>query len=280
MKAADFQYERPATLADAMALLADDALDATPLAGGQSLMPMMNFRLAQPGMLVDLSGLEGLRGFTIINGALRIGAMTRYVELIRSDLVADHAPLIAMALPHIAHAAVRNRGTIGGSVALADPAAEMPALLLALDAVVTLASASGERDVAATDFFLGMYETALEEGELVVAVTVPARAPDRRFAFYELARRHGDYAMAGVAVSCSADGGVFRDYRVAYFSIADRALRALGVEAALDGLVPADALDAATAALNDVPFAGDLNAGVATKQHLSGVVLKRALRGL
>lgn len=280
MKAADFQYERPATLADAMALLADDALDATPLAGGQSLMPMMNFRLAQPGMLVDLSGLEGLRGVTIVDGALRIGATTRYVELIRSDLVTDHAPLIAMALPHIAHAAVRNRGTIGGSVALADPAAEMPALLLALDAVVTVASASGERDVAATDFFLGMYETALEEGELVVAVTVPARAPDRRFAFYELARRHGDYAMAGVAVSCSADGDVFRDYRVAYFSIADRALRALGVEAALDGLVPADALDAAMTALNDVPFAGDLNAGVATKQHLSGVVLKRALRGL
>lgn len=280
MKAADFQYERPASLADALALLGDEALDATPLAGGQSLMPMMNFRLAQPGMLVDLSGLEGLRGITVVNGALRIGAMTRYVEMVRSDLVTEHAPLIAMALPHVAHAAVRNRGTIGGSVALADPAAEMPALLLALDAVVTVASVEGERDVAATDFFLGMYETALEEGELVVGITIPPRASDRLFAFYELARRHGDYAMAGVAVSCTASGHVCSDYRVAYFSIADRALRASGAEAALEGLEPMEAAEAAVAALAELPFAGDLNAGTATKQHLSGVVLKRALGGL
>lgn len=274
MKAADFLYERPGSLADVLALLADEALDATPLAGGQSLMPMMNFRLAQPGMLVDLSGLESLRGIALVDGALRIGAMTRYVELMRSDLVAEHAPLIALALPHIAHAAVRNRGTIGGSVALADPAAEMPALLLALDAVVTLASASGTRDVAAADFFLGMYETALEEGELVVAVTIPEGAADRRCAFYELARRHGDYAMAGVALTCSGEGG---DYRVAYFSISDRALRATDVEAVLDA---GGTVEDAIAALESLPFNGDMNAGVPTKQHLAGVVLKRALGGV
>ncbi|MBY4892792.1 xanthine dehydrogenase family protein subunit M [Rhodobacteraceae bacterium N5(2021)] len=273
MKAADFLYERPASLGDALALLADADRDAAPLAGGQSLMPMMNFRLAAPGMLVDLSGLDALRGITLEDGALRIGAMTRYVELTGSDLVSDHAPLIAQALPHIAHAAVRNRGTIGGSVALADPAAEMPALLLALDAVITVQSEEGSKDHAANDFFLGMYETALEPGELVTAITIPPRG-DRRFAFYELARRHGDYAMAGVALSCATDR---TDHRVAYFSIADRALRATAVEAVLDA---GGAVDDAIAALEGLPFSGDLNASDATKKHLSGIVLKRALGGL
>lgn len=271
MKAADFLYERPASLGDALALLAD--AEAAPLAGGQSLMPMMNFRLAQPGTLVDLAGLEALRGIALEDGALRIGAMTRYVEMANSDLVAGHAPLIALALPHIAHAAVRNRGTIGGSVALADPAAEMPALLLALDAVITVQSEGGEKTHAARDFFLGMYETALEEGELVTAITIPARG-DRRFGFYELARRHGDYAMVGVAVSCSATR---TNHRVAYFSIADRALRATAVEAALDA---GGTVEDAIAALESLPFASDLNAGAATKQHLAGIVLKRAMGGL
>lgn len=278
MKAADFRYERPASIADALTLLENEDLDATPLAGGQSLMPMMNFRLAQPGMLVDLSELDDLRGVTLDGGALRIGAMTRYVELAASDLVAKHAPLLAMALPHIAHAAVRNRGTIGGSVALADPAAEMPALLLAMDAEITVQSSGGSKTYAATDFFLGMYETALEEGELVTAITIPSPAPDRHFAFYELARRHGDYAIAGVALSATgSDGGAYTDWRVAYFSIADRALRATSVEAALEGQIPSAGAQAAVTALADLPFAGDLNAAIATKQHLSGVVLKRAL---
>lgn len=278
MKAADFRYDRPGSLGDALALLADEALDAAPLAGGQSLMPMMNFRLAQPGMLVDLSALDDLRGLAVRDGALRIGAMTRYVELSQEPLVAEHAPLIAMALPHIAHAAVRNRGTIGGSVALADPAAEMPALLLALDAEITVQSTAGSKVHSAADFFLGMYETALEQGELVTEIAIPLAAAGRRFAFYELARRHGDYAMAGVAVATSGD--VCSDSRIAFFSIADRALRATVAEAALEGKTPMDGAEAAVAALADLPFAGDLNAGTATKQHLSGVVLKRALERL
>ncbi len=278
MKAAEFKYERPGSLAEAFALLEDGDLDATPLAGGQSLVPMMNFRLAQPGMLVDLSALDEIKGISGDGGGLRIGAMTRYVDLAASALVAERAPLMAMALPHIAHAAIRNRGTIGGSVALADPAAEMPALLLALDAEITVQSSAGTKTHAAADFFLGMYETALQSGELVTAITVPAPAPDRRFAFYELARRHGDYAMAGVAVAASgAPGGVCSDYRVAFFSVSDRALRATAAEAALDGKVPMDGAEAAIAALGEIPFAGDLNAATATKQHLSGVVLKRAL---
>lgn len=273
MKAADFLYERPASVEAALALLADEDRDATPLAGGQSLMPMMNFRLAQPGTVVDLTDLDDLRGITVEDGALRIGAMTRYVELSRSDLVSEYAALIVMALPHVAHAAVRNRGTIGGSVALADPAAEMPALLLALDATITVRSVEGAKTHAAADFFLGMYDTALEEGELVTAITIPA-APGRRFAFYELARRHGDYAMAGVAVSCSAER---RDHRIAYFSISDRALRATAAEAVLDAGGP---VTDGIAALADLPFAGDLNASEAMKKHLSGIVLTRALEGL
>jgi len=281
MKAAEFRYERPETLAEALALLEDADLDATPLAGGQSLVPMMNFRLAMPGMLVDLSGLDDLKGISEDGGGVRIGAMTRYVDLAGSDLITRRAPLIAMALPYIAHAAIRNRGTIGGSVALADPAAEMPALLLALDATITVQSSAGSKTHGAADFFLGMYETALEDGELVTAITIPAPAPHRRFAFYELARRHGDYAMAGVAVSATgAVGAGCTDFRVAYFSVADRPVRATAAEAALDGKVPMDGAEAAVAALGEIPFAGDLNAGIATKLHLSGVALKRALERL
>ena len=281
MKAADFQYVRPGSLTDALALLGNEDLDAVPLAGGQSLMPMMNFRLAQPGTLVDLSALDDLKGISENGSGLHIGSMTRYVELAASDLIADRAPLLHMALPHIAHAAIRNRGTIGGSVALADPAAEMPALLLALDAEITVQSSAGSKTHAAADFFLGMYETALNEGELVTAITIPERATDRRFGFYELARRHGDYAMAGVAVSASgAPGGPCTDYRVAFFSIADRALRALAAETALEGKAPMEGAEAAVAALAELPFAGDLNAGISTKLHLSGVVLKRALEGV
>jgi len=283
MKAPDFRYARPETLPEALALLADDDVDTAPIAGGQSLVPMMNFRLAQPETLVDLAALDDLRGITQDDVGLRIGAMTRYVDLAGSKLIATGAPLIPMALPHIAHAAIRNRGTIGGSVALADPAAEMPAVLLTLDAKIDLISIDGTRNVPASDFFLGMYETAREEHELVAAIRIPAPDQDRRFGFYELARRHGDYAVAGVCVSARrmADG-TCRDWRIALFSVADRALRATAAEAALEGADPSnpDAVTAAQAALSGIEFGGDLNAAPRTKQHLAGVVLARALKGL
>ncbi len=283
MKAPDFRYERPATLSEALAILGDDTQDATPLAGGQSLVPMMNFRMAQPETLVDLGALDELRGITDANGGLRIGAMTRYVELSASDLISERAPLIAKALPHIAHAAIRNRGTIGGSVALADPAAEMPAVLLALDAKIETISTNGSRTVPASDFFVGMYETALEEGELVAAIHLDPIGPDRRFGFYELARRHGDYAMAGVTASATAGSdGTYSNWRIAYFSVAERALRATGAEAALEGANPtnAEALSKAKSALSEIDFSSDLNASAETKRHLAGVVLSRALEGM
>ncbi|MEM8580491.1 MAG: xanthine dehydrogenase family protein subunit M [Pseudomonadota bacterium] len=283
MKAPDFRYTRPVTMAEALALLGDEENEASPLAGGQSLVPMMNFRMAQPEILVDLGALKELRGIENADGGLRIGAMTRYAELAASKLVSERAPLVAMALPHIAHAAIRNRGTIGGSVALADPAAEMPAVLQALDARIELVSASGTRTVPASEFFLGMYETALEEGELVAAILLGPVAAERRFGFHELARRHGDYAMAGVTASATArPDGTFVDWRIAHFSVADCAVRATGAEAALEGAKPTDAeaLEAAKEALSEIDFSADLNASAKTKRHLAGVVMTRALEGM
>lgn len=256
MKAPDFRYERPATLGAALALLADDSIDATPLAGGQSLMPMMNFRLAAPDMLVDLADIAELRGITDDGATVTIGAMTRYAELGRWEGLSTRLPLVALALPHIAHDAIRNRGTLGGSVALADPAAELPALCLALEAVIVLAGPDGTREVAADDFFLGLYETARGEGELVTALRLPAARPGDRFGFAELARRHGDYALAGAAIA--ERGGVMR---AALFSVSDRPV-----------LVPgADAVGLAGMAMT-----GDAQTSEATRRHLAGVVLSRA----
>ena len=219
MKAPDFRYERPASVEAALALLADDAIEAAPLAGGQSLMPMMNFRVAAPEMLVDLNALDGLAGVTVADGWLEIGAMTRWRTLETSDEVARAAPLVAKALPHIAHPAIRNRGTIGGSVALADPAAEIPAVIVAMGGEVVLRGQGGARTLGAADFFRGVYETAREPGELVTAMTACRwRAPGTRTGFCELARRHGDYAMAGCCVVAGPDGvtgGVLRHRRPA-----------------------------------------------------------------
>ncbi|GAB5377205.1 MAG: xanthine dehydrogenase family protein subunit M [Acuticoccus sp.] len=270
MKAPDFEYRRPQTVAEAIVLLGSGE-DAMPLAGGQSLMPMMNLRMARPDILVDLNRIEGLAFIRDEGEHLRVGAMTRMADLLASPLVAEALPLFALALPHIAHAAVRNRGTIGGSVALADPAAEMPALLLAQNATIVLEGPAGRRTVAADDFFLGIYETAREPDELIVEIVLPkAGGP---FGFCELARRHGDYAMAGVAVALGTP-------RVAFFGVADRAVRAPGAEAALAGKDAGDeeAIAAAIATL-DIEFAGDLHTSAATKRHYAGVVLKRALKG-
>ncbi|MFK7876707.1 MAG: xanthine dehydrogenase family protein subunit M, partial [Paracoccaceae bacterium] len=227
MKAPDFDYLRPATLEAALTMLAKHEGEAMPLAGGQSLMPMMNFRVAAPEALIDLADIADLRGISVTDGTVRIGAMTRYAELMADHIVQAQIPLFAMALPHIAHDAVRNRGTIGGSLALADPAAEMPALMLALNAQIEVIGPNGPREISADDFFLGMFETALED-ELIVAIHIPAATPDQRFAFHELTQRHGDYALAGVALAQTGDS-----YRAAFFGITDRAIRVPALEEAL-----------------------------------------------
>lgn len=273
MKAPDFAYERPDSVAAAVALLraGDDAgEDVMLLAGGQSLMPMMNLRMARPDRLVDLNALRDLAYVREEADHIAIGAMTRFSDLLASPTIGEHVPLFTRAIPFVAHPAIRNRGTIGGSVALADPAAEMPALLLALDGTIVLEGPGGTRKVAADDFFLGIYETDRRADELVREIRVPKGGGP--FAFHEIARRHGDYAMAGVAVALGAP-------RVALFGVSDRAVRAKGAEAALSGRDAGDpSVVAEAVAALDLAFAGDLHNSEATKRHHAGVVLKRALQ--
>ncbi len=267
MKPADFRYARPATLDEALTLMAGEG-EIAALAGGQSLMPMMNFRIAQPEVLVDLNAVADLAGVTEMDGTVRIGAMTRYSDLARHDVLA-RLPLVARALPHVAHPSIRNRGTLGGSLALADPAAELPAVALALGAKVHLASTHGTRSVAADDFFQGLYETDRAEDELVTAIDLPAATAQETYGFHEVARRHGDYAMAGVALTRRDDG-----LRIAFFSVSDRPVRAKAAETVLRD--DPTKLDLAIEALDEIDFTGDLNGGPDMKRHLAGVVLRRA----
>lgn len=272
MKAPDFDYQRPTSLDAALAMLAEYDGGAMPLAGGQSLMPMMNFRVASPEVLIDLADVAELRGITRDGGTVRIGAMTRYAQLMADAIVLADIPLFAMALPHIAHDAIRNRGTIGGSLALADPAAEMPALMLALDAKIEVAGASGTRAIKAEDFFLGYFETTLEEDELITAILIPAASTAQQFGFHELTQRHGDYALAGVALACSDS-----TYRIAFFGVADRAVRVPALEDALGNNTE---MKIALTHLGDIEFTDDLKASAATRQRLAGVALTRALEGM
>ncbi len=281
MKAPDFDYVRPGTLGEALTLLDGADRDTMPLAGGQSLMPMLNFRLASPDLLVDLNGIDELTGIADEGETIVIGSMTRHADIERSELVAAHLPLLTNALPTIAHPAVRNRGTIGGSVALADPAAEVPALLLALNATIVVTSQRGGRNIAADDFFLGLYETALKPGEIVKAVSITKAAGARVHGFAELSRRHGDYAMVGLAAT-AASSAPLEDLRLAFFGIADRAIRAVEVERALNGETASDerTMTAAKEAIGALSFHGDLHASASTRRHLAGVLLKRVLEAL
>jgi len=279
VKAPRFAYARPASVAQALALLAEHKDEARVLAGGQSLVPMMNFRVAAPKVLVDINRIAALSGIKITKDHIRIGALTRHVELERSVDVARHLPLVAQAMPHIAHPAIRNRGTFGGSCALADPAAELPACALALGATFVVAGKKGERRVAAQDFFRGLYATALKAGELLVAAEFPRARPGYASAFGELARRHGDYAMVGVAAHGSTQGGKFSDMRVAFFGVGDRPARAAQFERALEGKPAAAAtIEGALAKLDaDLDPRADLHASAAMKRHLAKVLAGRVL---
>ena len=263
MKAASFAYAKPRALEEALALLS--RAEAKALAGGQSLIPSLNMRLSSPELLVDITGLAELKGIRLEQDVVRIGALATHAEIERSDVVAKHVPLLAEAVRHVAHPAIRNRGTMGGSLALADPAAEYPACALALDATLIVAGTEGRRQVKAADFFKGLFETALAPGELVVAAEFPAQLKDQRTAFAELARRHGDYAIVGLA-AFAANG----TKRFAFFGAADRAVLARHAARASD-------LDAAKAALaKDLQPPADLYHSSATKLHLARVLLERA----
>jgi len=280
MKAPRFAYARPASVAEALALLAEHKDEARVLAGGQSLVPMMNFRVAAPKVLVDINRIAALTGIKVSKNHLRIGALVRHVELERSADIARHLPLIAAAMPHVAHPAIRNRGTFGGSCALADPAAELPACAIALAAIFVVASKKGERRIAAQDFFKGLYATALKAGELLVAAEFPLPKPADASAFGELARRHGDYAMVGVAAHGSTQGGKFSDMRVVFFGVADRPQRAAEFEAALGGQAAAARTIAAALPRLDADLSprADFHGSAATKRHLAKVLAGRVLK--
>src|ERR1700712_207862 len=219
MKAPDFDYTKPRSLDEVFALLAEYGDEARLLAGGQTLMATLNMRLSQPALLIDITGIDALRGIAIQDGVLRIGALATHTQIETSALVAQHAPLLAMAAPHIAHRAIRNLGTLGGSIAYADPAAEWPTCLAALDGVVIARSAKGERRIAAQDFFVDLYTTALTEGEIVIACELPVRNALDDFRFTELARRHGDYAIVGLAVASRRGDSGLQRMRLAFLGI-------------------------------------------------------------
>jgi len=275
VKPAPFAYARARSVAQAIELLAHE--EARLLAGGQSLIATLNMRLSAPRLLIDLNGIGGLDGIARNDGWLEIGALVRHAQAERSAEIARHAPLIAAALPHIGHPAIRNRGTIGGSIAFADPAAELPACLLALGGELVIAGPQGSRNVKADDFFKGLFETALTPHDVLTAIRVPAADAGTRSGFAEFARRHGDYAIAGLAAAARADGKGLRDVRLAFFGVGATPLRARQAETALGG---GDVAAAVKALEQDLNPPDDVQATGAVKKHLAGVLLQRVSRQL
>jgi CO/xanthine dehydrogenase FAD-binding subunit len=281
MKPAPFEYFRPASIDEALALLAEHGGDAKPLAGGQSLIPAMNFRLATPAVLVDLNGISELSYINSDAGDIRIGGMTRQRTVERSVLVSDRVPLMAETMPHIAHPAIRNRGTIGGSLAHADPAAELPAVMLALNARFTVSSQAGAREVEADDFFMGLFTTAVQPGELLTDIRIPPSPSHSGFAFQEISRRHGDFALVGVAAVVTLDaGGKCADARIVLLSVGDRPMRAVEAAKTLTGQrasVESIAAAADAAATTDIDPSGDIHASARYRRHLAKVLTRRVL---
>ena len=286
MKAPAFAYARPTRLTEVFALLEKHGDEARLLAGGQTLLATLNMRLSEPGLLIDMQAVNELTGISLVGNTLRnivrIGAMVTHSKVEASPLVAKHAPLLRMAAPHIAHRAIRNLGTFGGSIAYGDPAAEWPACLLALDGVVIARSLQGERRLAAQDFFTGLYTTALQANEVIVACEVPICVPNQRFAFHELVRRHGDYAVAGLAATAHAHDGVLKDVRLAWIGAGNMPQRSRATERVLDGSRLSEDLTAQALQTlrSELQPEADLTHSVPAKQHLAGVLLTRALKTL
>jgi len=285
VKAPAFDYAKPRTLSEAFDLMQQHGDEAKLLAGGQTLMATLNMRLSQPGILIDITGLAGeaaLSGIRAEHGVVSIGALTRHREIEKSPVIAAQVPLLAQAVPHVAHIAIRNSGTFGGSIAFADPAAEYPVCAVALDATLVLVSRQGERKVKARDFFKALYETDLKPGELVARGEFPASKPGYRSVFLELARRHGDYAIVGVAAHAKVDGKTLSDVSLAFLGMGSIPMLARGAMAALEGKgYSPDAVAAAQNALAaELDPNADLYSSAATKMHLARVLTGRALAAL
>jgi aerobic carbon-monoxide dehydrogenase medium subunit len=276
MKSPPFSFVKAQSLAHLFSTMQEYGDDLRVIAGGQTLLASLNMRLSEPKVLIDIRGLNELKGITVANGILRIGALTTHTEIEASPLVAQCSPMLAQAAPHIAHRAIRNLGTLGGSIAYADPAAEWPVCALALNANIVLRSATGERSVTADNFFQGLYTTEMQEDEIVMACEFPIITARQTHDFSELARRHGDYAVAGLAV-CSEPG----NNHLAFLGIADRPIRALNAEAILNASPSFnDALieEAVASLKTELEPLADLTHSEESKLHLAGVLLKRALK--
>jgi carbon-monoxide dehydrogenase medium subunit len=270
VKPPPFVYVAPTSLDEAVTALAEHGEDAKVLAGGQSLIPLMSLRLARPTALVDLNGVAELSSIAV-NGMTSIGAMTRHRAVERSADVAKQVPLLAAAVPYIGHVAIRTRGTIGGSLAHADPAAELPAIALALDATFEATSTRGTRTISAADFFVGYFTTALEADEILTKVTFPNAAPGTGVSVQEMARRHGDFAMVAAAASVAPGG----DVRIALINVSDRPVRAVEAEAAMRQGAPID--EVAALASRDLEPTADLHASAAYRRSVAQVLVRRAL---
>jgi carbon-monoxide dehydrogenase medium subunit len=281
MKASAFSYARATSVGNALELLVAHGDRAKVLSGGQSLMPALNLRLIAPELLVDIGELSELRGIACEGDSLRIGALTRHVDVMRSPEIAAHAPLLTEAIAHVAHPAIRNKGTLGGSLAHADPASELPACMLALDTTIIVRGEPGERRIAASDFFTGIYETALSPQELLVAVEVPVARQDSAHFFHEFARRHGDYAIVGAAAQAIVQSGRFVDLRFAYFAVGDRPVLTQATAGLIGVAVTPEVLsDVASALGEELDPQEDQQASVAMRRHLAKVLLTRGVAAL
>jgi carbon-monoxide dehydrogenase medium subunit len=274
LKAPDFAYVRPENMAEALSLLSQNGDDAAIIAGGQSLLPLLNFRLSAPELLIDIGRLEELKQVVEGDDYIEIGGLVRHCDLGESVLVAEAMPLLHQAIGHIAHPSVRHRGTIGGSLAMADPAAELGACCLALNGRFSLLSARGQRWVAAADFFHGIHETALRPDEILAAVRLPKQAPDSIHIFVEIARRRGDFALAGLALAAAPN-----NLRLALLGVADRPILAVKTMALLTAR-PGAVDEAAELIAGEIDPPEDPAYPPAYRRHLAGVLLRRALARL
>ena len=281
MKASAFNYARATSVVHALELLAAHGDRAKVLSGGQSLMPAMNLRLIAPELIVDIGELTELRGIAVKGNILSIGALTRHVDLERSPDIAAHAPLLTEAIAHVAHPAIRNRGTIGGSLAHADPASELPACMVALNATIVISGPKGERRIAAGEFFRGIYETDLSAQELLIAVELPVARKNSAHFFCEFARRHGDYAIAGLAAQAIVDGDAFADLRLVLFAVGDRPVLAKAANRLVNVAVTPAVLSEASAALGEeLDPQEDQQASASMRRHLAKVLVARCVSAL
>jgi carbon-monoxide dehydrogenase medium subunit len=281
MKASAFAYARATSVGNALDLLHEHGERAKVLSGGQSLMPAMNLRLISPELIVDIGELTELRGIVVTDDTLRIGALTRHVDLARSGETAAHAPLLGQAIAHVAHPAIRNRGTLGGSLAQADPASELPACMMALNATIIVRGEAGERRIAAGDFFTGIFQTALSPEELLVAVELPVARKNSSHFFHEFARRHGDYAIVGLAAQAMLQGDAFADLRLAFFAVGDKPVLARAAAKLVGTAVtPAVLSDACAALSGELDPQDDQQASAAMRRHLAKVLLVRCAAAL